>query len=82
VTTTANKSVINNSTAKSKPAAAAAAAGGKDAPLGVKIDCKTVLLEQKFQCKVVELWDCFSKTELMSAFTRSDVKLNFEKNGE
>lgn len=50
--------------------------------LGVKIDCKTIIFEEKFQCKANELFDVFSKLELMTAFTRGDVKLDFKKNGE
>ncbi|KAG5682719.1 hypothetical protein PVAND_012053 [Polypedilum vanderplanki] len=71
--TTSNKSVIN---------ASSTVAAKKDEQIGVKIDCKTLILEEKFQCKSNELWDCFSKVELLSAFTKSDAKLNFEKNGE
>lgn len=73
---TANKSVINDSSTK------ASTAEKKEKILGVKIDCKQIILEEKFQCKVNELWDVFSKVELMTAFTRGDVKLDFSKNGE
>jgi activator of HSP90 ATPase len=73
---TSNKAVINEPKASSKTS------DSKDKPLGVKIDCKTVVLEEKFQCKVNELFDVFSKVELMTAFTRGDVKLDFSKNGE
>lgn len=76
---TSNKSVINNS---AKSASTTQTEKSDIKPLGVKIDCKTVILEEKFQCKSSELFDCFSKVELMSAFTRSDVKLDFKKGGE
>lgn len=73
---TTNKTVINDGKASSTNKKV------EDKPLGVKIDCKTIVIEQKFTCKAIELWDCFSKIELMTAFTRGDVKLNFSKNGE
>jgi hypothetical protein len=50
--------------------------------VGVKIDCKTIIFEEKFQCKSDALFDCFSKVELVTAFTRGDVKMDFSKNGE
>lgn len=77
----ANKGVINDSN-KTATANSTAAATKPNAGLGVKIDCKTIVLEEKFTCKVNELFDCFSKTELMTAFTRGDVKLDFRKSGE
>lgn len=71
---TSNKAVVNNSSSNSS---------AKPAPsLGVKIDCKTLIFEEKFQCKADALYDCFSKLELVTAFTRGDVKLDFTKNGE
>ncbi|XP_070495439.1 activator of 90 kDa heat shock protein ATPase homolog 1 [Chironomus tepperi] len=73
---TSNKAVINDSNIK------APSTEKSEKPLGVKLDCKTLLLEEKFQCKVSELWDCFSRIEPMTAFTRGEVKLNFSKNGE
>jgi hypothetical protein len=73
---TSNKAVINDSNIKTP------STEKSEKPLGVKLDCKTLLLEEKFQCKVSELWDCFSRIEPMTAFTRGEVKLNFSKNGE
>lgn len=40
------------------------------------------MFEEKFQCKAKELFECFSKIELVKAFTRGDVKLDFKKDGE
>lgn len=73
---TSNKAVINDSNSKTP------STDKNEKSLGVKIDCKTLLLEERFQCKVSELWDCFSRIEPMTAFTRGDVKLDFVKNGE
>lgn len=73
---TTNKTVINDGKASSSDKK------DENKSLGVKIDCKTISLEEKFTCKSIELWDCFSKIELMTAFTRGDVKLDFNKNGE
>jgi len=73
-----NKAVINNS----KSAATPSSNNNNEKVLGVKIDCKTIIFEEKFQCKANELFDCWSKVELMTAFTRGEVKLDFSKNGE
>lgn len=72
-----NKAVINKSTASSAPSKS-----DEGKSVGVKIDCKTIAFDEKFQCASKELFDCFSKIELMTAFTRGDVKLDFVKNGE
>lgn len=73
MTVNTNKNVVNksgdNKTAENKP-------------IGVKIDCKTIFLEEKFQCKAKELFDCFAKIELVQVFTRDAAKLDFTKNGE
>lgn len=73
---TSNKAVINDSNIKTP------STDKSEKPLGVKLDCKTLMLEEKFQCSVSALWDCFSRIEPMTAFTRGEVKLNFSKNGE
>jgi activator of HSP90 ATPase len=73
---TTNKSTINDGKTK------ASVEKTENKTLGVKIDCKTLVFEERFQCKANELYDCFSKKELMTAFTRGDVKLDFVKNGE
>lgn len=76
-TVSSNKAVFNNS----KPATAPST--NKDEKvLGVKLDCKTIIFEEKFQCKAKELFDVFSKKELATAFTRGEAKLDFSKNGE
>lgn len=67
-----NKNVVNKSSDKA----------AESKPLGVKIDCKTIFLEEKFQCKANELFDCFGKIELVQAFTRDAAKVEFTKNGE
>lgn len=48
----------------------------------MKIDCKTIFLEERFQCKASDLFDCFGKIELAQAFTRDAAKIDFTKNGE
>lgn len=73
MTISTNKNVVNNS-GNSKAA--------ENKPLGVKIDCKTVFLEEKFQCKAHELYDCLTKVELVQAFTRDSAKVDSTKNGE
>lgn len=76
---TQNKSVVNDGKSSSVSNDKKVA---EKPTLGVKIECKTIVMEQKFTCKASELWDCFAKVELMTAFTRGDAKLNFSKNGE
>jgi len=75
-----NKAVINDP----KPSNTVSSSTSPDAakPLGVKLDCKTIIFEEKFHCKAQALFDCFARQELMQAFTRGDVTLDFKKGGE
>ncbi|CAO1391142.1 unnamed protein product [Diamesa hyperborea] len=51
-------------------------------PLGVKIDVKTLAFNEKFQCKASALYDALTRKELVTAFTRGDVNMEFKKGGE
>lgn len=53
-----------------------------DKPLGVKIDCKTLTFNESFRCKANELYEVFSRKEMVAAFTRGDVKFDFTKGGQ
>lgn len=72
---TKSKTIINDSTPSINN-------NNTKSTVGLKVDVKTIYFNEKFHCKANELWDCFSKKELLSAFTRGDVKLDFVKGGE
>ncbi|XP_055386833.1 activator of 90 kDa heat shock protein ATPase homolog 1 [Condylostylus longicornis] len=49
---------------------------------GCKIDCKTLNLKVDFQCRSNDIYNVLTRPEMVSAFTRSEVKLNPSKGGE
>jgi len=53
-----------------------------DNKLGCKINCKTINLKIDFQCRSNEIYDVLTRPEMVSAFTRSEVKLEPIKGGE
>ncbi|KAF2884889.1 hypothetical protein ILUMI_21260 [Ignelater luminosus] len=46
-----------------------------------KVDTSTLELKEKFQCRAQDLYDALTKIEMVTAFTRSEVKLDPVKGG-
>lgn len=65
-----NKPKINMQPIESKP------------QVGLKIECKTIKLQERFQCRAHELYEALTKKEMVAAFTRGDVKCDSQKGGE
>lgn len=55
-----------------------------DAPpsIGCKLDVKTITFSETFQCQVNDLYDVFTKPDLVSVFTRSQAKVDATRGGE
>lgn len=49
--------------------------------VGVKIETKTLKINQKFQCKAQEFYNAMTRIEMVTAFTRGAVKLDPTKGG-
>lgn len=51
--------------------------------VGVRIDVQTVKLSEKFICRAVDLYDAFTRPEMVAAFTQSsNIKMEPIKGGE
>lgn len=50
--------------------------------IGLKLDTSTIKITQKFQCKAHEFYDAMTRIEMVTAFTRSAVKLDPVKGGK
>nr|CAG4644128.1 EOG090X09QT [Lepidurus arcticus] len=50
--------------------------------LGTKVDVKTLDLTETFKCEAFELYNALTITEMVQAFTRSNVKLDATKGGK
>lgn len=51
--------------------------------VGVRLDVQTIKLNEKFMCRSSELYDAFTRIEMVAAFTQSsDIKLDPTKGGE
>lgn len=53
-----------------------------DKNVGLKLNVTTLQSCEKFQCKANEIYDALTKSEMVTAFTRSYVKLDATKGGE
>lgn len=51
-------------------------------PTGIKIDTQTIKQTHKFQCTAQEFYDALTRIELVTAFTRGEVKLDPVKGGK
>lgn len=54
----------------------------KASSVGLKLDVTTIKAVEKFQCKAQDLYEALTKSEMVTAFTRSYVKLDAVKGGE
>lgn len=50
--------------------------------VGLRIECQTIRLTERFQCRSHELYDALTKKEMVAAFTRGDVKIDPINGGE
>lgn len=51
-------------------------------PVGYKLDVKTLSFSEQFHCQANDLYDAFTKPDLVSAFTRSTAKVDASRGGE
>lgn len=51
-------------------------------PVGVKLDVKTLEVQERFQCRANELYDALTRQDMVTAFTRGHVKMDLFKGGE
>lgn len=49
--------------------------------VGCKLDVTTVQVFENFQCRANEIYDAWTKPEMVSAFTRGPCKLDATKGG-
>lgn len=52
-----------------------------DKPLGHKLAVSTVKLSENFQCRANEIYDAWTKPEMVTAFTRGPCKVDASKGG-
>uniref|UniRef100_A0A2P2I1H8 Activator of 90 kDa heat shock protein ATPase homolog 1-like n=1 Tax=Hirondellea gigas TaxID=1518452 RepID=A0A2P2I1H8_9CRUS len=50
--------------------------------LGSKVDVRDLSLQHTFKCRVGELYNVFTVTEMVAAFTRNSVKMDVSKGGK
>lgn len=60
----------------------AAPTADKQTPVGYKLDVKTIQFSETFQCQANDLYDALTKPDLVSAFTRSEAKVDPSRGGE
>lgn len=49
--------------------------------LGCKLAVTTIQISENFQCRANEVYDAWTKPEMVSAFTRGPCKLDASKGG-
>lgn len=54
----------------------------KSNDVGVKLDVTTIKCNQKFQCYASDFYEALTRSDKVTAFTRSYVKLDAMKGGE
>lgn len=52
-----------------------------DKPLGCKLTLTTIQVSENFQCRANDIYDAWTKPEMVSAFTRGPCKLDASKGG-
>lgn len=52
------------------------------ANVGCKLDVKTITLTETFQCQAKDLYEALTKSEMVSAFTHSQAKVDATRGGE
>lgn len=60
----------------------ATAPANNDKPVGYKLDVKTITFSEQFHCQVNDLYEALTKPDLVSAFTRSEAKVDPSRGGE
>lgn len=50
--------------------------------IGLKLDVTTINVTQQFQCKSQEFYDALTRIEMVTAFTRAQVKMDASKGGK